>query len=324
MDTIDARDLFWLADQRRALMAARASGRFPHAILIQASAGCGGEALCRLVAQAALCRQPQAPCGVCRECNLAAHVAHPDFLWVGVDEKKTQIGIDQIRALSEKLQMTSYESGGTVAVIAPADRLHGPSSNALLKTLEEPRSGVTIVLLTAWPGRLLPTIVSRCLLLRVAVPPRMATLEWLQARAPHRDWEAALALCSDAPLAALENNPAELAALRSDTFLAMDAIASGRLTPPGPAADWSRAEQYRWRMAGVENWITTRIAALIANPQQPHLPALAATQKIALCSRLLESAHELIRQSDSPLNKSLGLERLFWQASRMQGTGHPN
>ena len=127
MDPIDARDLFWLTEQRRALMLARASGRFPHAILIQAPAGCGGDALCRFAAQAALCRQPQAPCGMCRECQLAARVAHPDFLWVGVEEKKTQISIDQIRALSEKLQLTSYESGGTVAVIAPS-KAYGTSN----------------------------------------------------------------------------------------------------------------------------------------------------------------------------------------------------
>src|SRR5258706_2338406 len=112
MDPVDARELFWLADQRAALMRARAGGRFPHAIVIQASAGCGGEPLCRFVARTVLCRQPAAPCGVCRECELAERVAHPDFHWVGVEEKKTQIGIDQIRDLSDKLHMTSYESGG--------------------------------------------------------------------------------------------------------------------------------------------------------------------------------------------------------------------
>jgi DNA polymerase-3 subunit delta' len=321
MDVIDARAMFWLAEQRQALKQARAADRFPHAILIQALAGCGGEALCRYVAQTVLCKQSDAPCGSCRECLLAARVSHPDVHWVGVEEKKSLIAVDQIRNLTEKLTLTSYESGGTVAVIAPADRMHAASSNALLKTLEEPRPRVTIVLLTAWPGRLLPTITSRCLLMRVAVPAREPTLAWLRTQYGQRDWSAALAMCGNAPLAAAENDATELAAIRTDTFRAMDAIATGRLSPPGPATDWSRAEHYRWRMAGIENWITTRIEALLAIPQQPHLPAPGAAQKIAQCSRLLESAYELIRQSDSPLNKALGLERLFWQTSRLNNTG---
>jgi DNA polymerase-3 subunit delta' len=321
MDVLDARDLFWLEEQRQALSKARANQRFPHAILIHAPSGCGGEALCRFAAQALLCKRSPAPCGQCRDCQLATRVSHPDFHWVGVEEKKSYIAIDQIRELTTRLTLTSYESGGAVAVIAPADRMQAASSNALLKTLEEPRPGVTIVLLTAWPGRLLPTIVSRCLLLRVAVPPRAASLAWLQSRSASRDWSAALAMCGDAPLAALENDAAALAAISSDTFRAMDALVSGALTPPGPAAEWSRVEQYRWRMAGIENWITSRIEAELAIPQPSHLPAAAAAQKIAWCSRLLESTYELMRHSDSPLNKSLGLERLFWQASRMNQTG---
>ncbi len=81
------------------------------------------------------------------------------------DEKgklKTQISVDQIRSLTEKLSLTGEAGEWRVVIIDPADAMNNAAANALLKLLEEPPSKVVFFLVTDAPYRLLPTIHSRC------------------------------------------------------------------------------------------------------------------------------------------------------------------
>ncbi|MEO5376588.1 MAG: DNA polymerase III subunit delta' [Magnetococcus sp. DMHC-6] len=101
-------------------------------------------------------------CKVCSSCRKLAHGNHPDLVRVGLEEKKTQIGVDQIRQLSQFLSLTPLEAQWKIAMIEDAALLNGSSANALLKTLEEPSPHSLLILITSRPGRLLPTILSRC------------------------------------------------------------------------------------------------------------------------------------------------------------------
>ena len=161
-------DLFWLAPQVAALRQARAQGRLPHALLIQDSPGAGGEQLALLAAQTALCTQADAPCGQCRDCQRVASRSHPDLWFVAPEEDSIQIKVDQIRVLNSALTLSGHGSGASVAILNPADMLTVNSANALLKTLEEPRPGVLIVLVAVVSARLPATVLSRCQRLRPA------------------------------------------------------------------------------------------------------------------------------------------------------------
>lgn len=81
---------------------------------------------------------------------------------------KAEITVDQAREVGRFLSMTAAEGGRRVVLIDEADRLNTNAQNALLKGLEEPPSGSLLMLVTARPGALLPTIRSRCRILKLA------------------------------------------------------------------------------------------------------------------------------------------------------------
>lgn len=81
---------------------------------------------------------------------------------------KTAITIDEIRGLKSFFQLSATEGGRRMAIIDAADDLNGPAANALLKILEEPPARAVLLLVCHRPDALLPTIRSRCRLLRLA------------------------------------------------------------------------------------------------------------------------------------------------------------
>ncbi len=89
------------------------------------------------------------------------------------DEKrgkyKTEIVIDDVRSISHFLSMTSAEGGWRVVIIDSADEMNRNAANAVLKVLEEPPKKAILLLVTHNPGRLLPTIRSRCRMLGLSV-----------------------------------------------------------------------------------------------------------------------------------------------------------
>lgn len=330
-------DLFWLEPQREQLRQARANRRLPHALLIHDVPGGGGEYLALYAARLALCPAPTAPCGDCRECRLLADtrpgvlesVRHPDLFWLapaGEGEKASQhISIVQVRELRTELARTSHgSSGASVAILSPADSMLPAAANALLKTLEEPRDGSLIVLLTSAPGRLLATLRSRCLQVRVRVPQRTQLVEWLQQARGAADWNAVLDVLGDAPLLALDADARRLAEVRRDTHGALERIAGGDADAIVPlAGQWSRAEQLPIRLACIENWITLRLGHAttqsrdgVAVRGSAHLPERGRAANIGSLVRAHDAVRELARLATTPVNKALALELLFWQLSR--------
>ncbi|MEZ5892231.1 MAG: DNA polymerase III subunit delta' [Parvularculaceae bacterium] len=107
--------------------------------------------------------------------RLVAAGAHPDLfvaerIWDDKKEKQqAEITIETIRKLTGFLNRTASGGGARVAIIDTADDMNRNAANALLKALEEPPPGAVILLLSAAPGRLLPTIRSRCR--RIDLPP---------------------------------------------------------------------------------------------------------------------------------------------------------
>ncbi|GJL91619.1 DNA polymerase III subunit delta' [Hyphococcus sp.] len=121
-----------------------------------------------------------------RTFRLIAGEAHPDLfvaerLW---DEKKgkhqSEINVETIRKLTAFLNRTASGGGARVAIVDTADDMNRNAANALLKALEEPPKGATLLLLSSAPGRLLPTVRSRCRRIDLA-PVDSTTIEQLLA-----------------------------------------------------------------------------------------------------------------------------------------------
>jgi DNA polymerase III subunit delta' len=153
-----------------ALEAALASDEhLSHAYLFHGPPGTGKRTAARAFAAALLARGADDPAGVQR--RVAAGV-HPDLGWVE-PRGAHEILVDDVRhRVVREVALRPFEAERRIFVIADAERMNEESQNALLKTLEEPSSFAHLVLVSSAPGRLLPTIPSRCQPVRFGpVPP---------------------------------------------------------------------------------------------------------------------------------------------------------
>jgi DNA polymerase-3 subunit delta' len=216
--------------------------RGTHAVLLHGSAGIGKKSLAIDVARAALCEAPTSEgraCGRCAGCLLSAAGNHPDLrivvpdamaAWRGVSadvddaeqlagsepadsdtageeggkraKLSSQIRIPQVRALTDFVATSTHRGGRRVVVLAPAERLNTEAANSLLKMLEEPPPASLFLLVTDAIDDLLPTVRSRCVLVRVPAPARAVALAWLTDQQIERADER-LAAAGGAPLGAL-------------------------------------------------------------------------------------------------------------------------
>ncbi len=144
-----------------------ASARVPNAYLLAGPEGIGKRRLALEMAKALVCeRRGVEPCGECRACGQADRVTHPDVHLIGAQEGSGLIRIEEIRHVVGRLALKPYSAPFQVAVIKGADRLTEEAANSLLKSLEEPGASAKFLLTTARPQHCLPTILSRCQMIR--------------------------------------------------------------------------------------------------------------------------------------------------------------
>ncbi len=242
----------WLAAPLQTALSAQRG----HALLLHAAPGAGALPLALSLAQSYLC-EAQPPesgwhiaCGQCGSCKLVQAHVHPDLAmllpetlrrahhWPLADDKpdsdeakrkpSKQIRIDDVRGAIDWANKTSARGRGKVAVVHPADSLNPQSANALLKTLEEPPPGTRILLTTSDPALLLPTVRSRCQLVRLPDPDLAVATPWLLQQGVPSAADAAtlLAASSGRPLDALDMVQAGIDASR--WLLLPGAVMQGR------------------------------------------------------------------------------------------------
>ena len=139
-----------------------------HATLLSGESGIGKRTLAHLLAQGLLCRnENERPCGECRDCARFAAHTHPDAHFPAPAPREKTIKIDSLREMIDALSRHSLEGGNRVVVIEDADRMTPQAQNCLLKTLEEATDGTYFLLTTHAESALLPTIRSRCRIIRM-------------------------------------------------------------------------------------------------------------------------------------------------------------
>jgi DNA polymerase-3 subunit delta' len=170
-----------VVNQDHAIMLLRAAVRHDkvgHAYLFIGPAGVGRRTLAMAFAQILNCERPDGDaCGHCAACRKIAGGNHPDVRVLDIargryleappkDYKGKEIPVDQIRALRADAVYPPREGKRKVYIVADAERMSPSASNSLLKTLEEPASRVTLLLVAESSVALLPTITSRCQMIR--------------------------------------------------------------------------------------------------------------------------------------------------------------
>lgn len=138
--------------------------RLAHAYLFTGPRGSGKEAMARTLAKALNCsKREHDSCDQCDSCRRIDEESHPDVYAVRPESKSRRITADQILEFEKSIFLKPMMGRVKVGWIIDADCMNESASNKFLKTLEEPPAQTVIVLLSAEPQRLLPTILSRCL-----------------------------------------------------------------------------------------------------------------------------------------------------------------
>ncbi len=157
----------WAVDMLRRHIAARS---VRHAYLFIGPPGVGRRTLALRFVQALLCSQPPAAgefCGDCRNCRSLSTLSHPDLVVVQAEREGGILKVDQVREVRRLASLKPYQTDYRIALFLRFQEANDSAANALLKTLEEAPEHLLLLLTADAVEALLPTIVSRCEVLRL-------------------------------------------------------------------------------------------------------------------------------------------------------------
>ncbi len=251
-------DLIGHKDAEARLAQSFESGRMHHAWLLTGPKGVGKATLAYRFARTLLGGQPQSlgRLDVAQSDPIAARIAalgHGDFILLRrpydfkTKKLRTEIPVAETRRLQDFFSRKSAEGGWRVCLIDSADELNISAANGVLKTLEEPPDKALLILLSSSPGRLLPTIRSRCMSLPLRAVPIEQIADWLIAQgnpAPLAKLAASLSRGAPGKAFALAENDATvlrplrhiLSALPQGDGLAEHRLADGLASPSAGSA----------------------------------------------------------------------------------------
>ncbi|AJC45643.1 DNA polymerase III subunit delta' [Xanthomonas sacchari] len=225
-------------------VAALDAGRLGHGLLICGPEGLGKRAVA-LKLSAHVLGQGE-PAAALRSAQLIAAGTHPDLQLISFipnrtgDKLRTEIVIEQVREISQKLALTPQYGVAQVVVVDPADAINRAACNALLKTLEEPQPGRYLWLISAQPARLPATIRSRCQRLEFKLPPADEAIAWLLAQDfPEKTAREALDAARGHPGLAAQWLREDGLKLRRQVAADLEQVAAGKLGTLDAAQRWS-------------------------------------------------------------------------------------
>ena len=226
----------WLHRSYENLVSIQQHGRLPHALLLAGPQGIGMYELGCSLAMFVLTIN-SSNISESKAFKLFTARTHPDYLEVSPIEDRTLISIDQIRELTSRLSLMAQLSTYKVALINPAEAMHGAAANALLKTLEEPSGNTFIILISHNIGLLPLTIRSRCHRMIVSLPKYRIALDWLQQKI-EGSAERYLELANGSPITAKEFYHREMASEQDAMLKDLALLYQGELSVFSVAQRW--------------------------------------------------------------------------------------
>lgn len=241
---------------------ARARKHLPHALLLSGAKGTGKHILAEKMVRSLLCVSPvdQSACKCCNACKTYESGANPDFMHIQLLEGKQQIGVDQIRQLSQFLNYTRSFEGFRVVLLEPVERMNRNAANSLLKSLEEPADNTVIILLSSNFSSVMPTIISRCQHLSIAMPSTEESLLWLnKQKSINKNYDELLSLANGSPLLALKI-PEGLAQDRNDFSVDIHQLIYKKKSLTEIAKKWEKYDPenlINWQISWLQYFIKT-------------------------------------------------------------------
>jgi DNA polymerase-3 subunit delta' len=315
--------------------AARAS--HAHAYLLHGPVGVGKRAFLERLAALLLCQQAGArdACGSCKSCLLRIAGSHPDlFNLQPADDKKT-VGVDDVRELIGFVSKTPQLGGRKVITVLepPAEDMTLAASNALLKSLEEPAGNTVLLLLSHQPGRLLPTVKSRCVMQASPLPDAASSLVWLRQRLPDLDEATCaqlLTLAAGSPLRAERVHGEGLLEQRVLVVEGVKKLLKQQIAPSPLAESWNAVPLLalfdwfcdwaqlvlRYQLTQDENGLGADDMAKVVQYLAQKSPQ---SRVLALQEWVLAQRQKVLAKA--PLNRQLLLEALLVQWASLTGPG---
>lgn len=142
--------------------------KISHAYIIQGEKLSGKKMIADIFARSLQCEcEDNKPCNECRSCKQAIGKNHPDIIYVSHD-KPNVISVDNIREqINADIAIKPYSGSYKIYIMDEAEKMNPQAQNALLKTLEEPPEYAVIILLASNIEMMLPTILSRCVVMNI-------------------------------------------------------------------------------------------------------------------------------------------------------------
>lgn len=162
-----------------------------HAYIINGERSSGKEFIARIFAMTLQCEKGETePCGECHSCKQAMSNNQPDIIYIG-HEKPNTIGVEDIRGqINNDIGIKPYSSPRKIYIMNEGEKMTVQAQNALLKTLEEPPEYAVILILTTNVEALLPTILSRCVVLNMKPVPDAQVKKYLMEELGVPDYKA--------------------------------------------------------------------------------------------------------------------------------------
>ena len=322
----------WIAAQTETLLKQRG-----HAWLLQGPSGLGQYELALQLVRAWLCDQPTetGACNTCTSCHAIDVRSHTDFCilmpetvmielgWplgekaqADIDDKKRkpskEIRIDAMRDAVEFAQRTAGRGRGKAMLVYPAERMNHITSNALLKTLEEPPGDLKFVLASEAAHQLLPTIRSRCLTHTMTWPSAAESLSWLAEQGVKKaDAEPLLRAAGGRPADAL--NFANSGRNPTDWHAFPKAMAKGDV---GFVSNWLPADLLDAQQKLCHDLMASKSGAEPRFFKPADLPAPASTPSYSALAAWHKTLSTTARTVEHPFNAGLMLEALVSGAQR--------